>query len=231
MKLSPQTWMVLKNFSNVNPNILVQPGNVLRTISDRTPLIAKATIEEEFPLEFGVFDLKEFLNCVALVGEPDLEFNENHVMIRGGNTSIKFMYAKRTVLTAVERDPPMEGLTSTFSLKSDQIDQIRSGARALKQIHLIFYNNNGKLAVRADSVADMNKSVESNVYTYTFSDIDAHGNFQYIMTIDQLVMIPDDYTVRFYTTPKRKNFAEFTSADESVVYWLGLNKESKYESE
>lgn len=231
MKLSPQTWMVLKNFSNVNPNILVQPGNVLRTISDKTPLVAKATVEEEFPIEFGIFDLKEFLNCVALVGEPDLEFNENHVMIRGGSTSIKFMYAKRTVLTAVEKDPPMEGLKVEFALEADQIDQIRNGARALKQMHLIFYNDGGKLTVRADSVADMNKSVESNVYTHTFPDIDVTGNFQYIMTIDQLVMIPDNYTVRFYTSPKPKNFAEFVSADESIVYWLGLNKESKYESE
>ena len=44
MKLSDQTLEVLKNFSDINTNILVKPGSELSTISTMKNILAKATI-------------------------------------------------------------------------------------------------------------------------------------------------------------------------------------------
>ena len=46
MKLSNKTLEVLKNFSNINQNILIEEGNVLRTISTMKNILGRATIEE-----------------------------------------------------------------------------------------------------------------------------------------------------------------------------------------
>ena len=57
MKVSDQTLEVLKNFSEINTNILVKPGSELSTISTMKNILAKATIPESFDKQFAVYDL------------------------------------------------------------------------------------------------------------------------------------------------------------------------------
>ena len=55
MKVSSQTLSVLKNFSEINENILVKPGNTIRTISTLKNVLAQATIEENFDTKSLVY--------------------------------------------------------------------------------------------------------------------------------------------------------------------------------
>ena len=57
MNLSNDTVNVLKNFATINPNLVFQPGQKLKTISESKTILASATIVEDFPQEFGVYDL------------------------------------------------------------------------------------------------------------------------------------------------------------------------------
>ena len=62
MKLSDKTHTILKNFAGINNSILVKQGNQLRTISVAKNILAEAEIEEDFPREFAIYDLNQFLN-------------------------------------------------------------------------------------------------------------------------------------------------------------------------
>ena len=64
--LSNRTLDVLKNFSTINSNILVRPGNVINTISPIKNVMAEATVEENFDTEFGIWDLGKFLGTISL---------------------------------------------------------------------------------------------------------------------------------------------------------------------
>ena len=66
MKLSDSTLTLLKNFSNINQSILFKEGNSLRTISVMKNILAEATIDEDFPKDFGIYDLNQFLNGMSL---------------------------------------------------------------------------------------------------------------------------------------------------------------------
>ena len=57
MKLSDNTLSVLKNFSSINQSILFKEGSRLRTISVMKNIMAEATITEELPKDFGIYDL------------------------------------------------------------------------------------------------------------------------------------------------------------------------------
>jgi hypothetical protein len=46
MKISKPTIEILKNFSQINSNILIREGNLLRTISVGMNIFARATVEE-----------------------------------------------------------------------------------------------------------------------------------------------------------------------------------------
>ena len=58
MKLSEKTLSILKNFSSINQSILFKKGNKLRSISVMKNILAEATVTEDLPKDFGIYDLK-----------------------------------------------------------------------------------------------------------------------------------------------------------------------------
>ena len=59
--ISKQTLGILKNFSSINSNILISPGNVIKTISPMKNIMSKSTVKETFETEFGIWDLNKYL--------------------------------------------------------------------------------------------------------------------------------------------------------------------------
>ena len=51
MNISSDTVAILKNFSDINQNILVKPGNQLQTISTLKNILAQADVSEKFEQE------------------------------------------------------------------------------------------------------------------------------------------------------------------------------------
>ena len=75
MNLSQSTVAILKNFSEINKNILVKPGKQLQTISTLKNILAEADIDQKFEQEFAIYDLPEFLRAVELFSKSDIKFN------------------------------------------------------------------------------------------------------------------------------------------------------------
>ena len=86
MNLSEQTLSILKNISTINQNLLVKKGKVLNTMSAMINIVAKAEVEEEFPVDFAIYDLNEFLSCMSLFEKPQLTFNDEYVVISETNS-------------------------------------------------------------------------------------------------------------------------------------------------
>jgi hypothetical protein len=74
MELSDRTLSVLKNFANINSNIVFREGNELKTISVAKNILAKVTLDDDIPSTFGIYDLNEFLSVLGLVEKPALKF-------------------------------------------------------------------------------------------------------------------------------------------------------------
>ena len=55
MKLSKGTLAVLKNYSSINTNILVEPGSTISTITPAKNLLSEARVEEDFTTRFGTY--------------------------------------------------------------------------------------------------------------------------------------------------------------------------------
>ena len=89
MNLSDKTLTILKNFAGINNSILVKQGTQLRTISVAKNILAEAQIDEEFPREFGIYDLNQFLNGLSLHQDPEMDFSpESYLNIREGMSRV-----------------------------------------------------------------------------------------------------------------------------------------------
>ena len=70
MILSNETQDVLKNFSTINQNLVIKAGSNITTMSAMKNIVAKATVIEDFPKDFAIYDLNEFLAAVSLFEIP-----------------------------------------------------------------------------------------------------------------------------------------------------------------
>jgi len=89
---SKNTLTILKNFSSLNSNLLVKPGNVIKTITPSKTGMAVATVEETFDVEFGIWDLNKFLGVVSLFNNPTFTFGDKSVRIKNGGDSVVNYY-------------------------------------------------------------------------------------------------------------------------------------------
>ncbi len=85
MKLTKNSLNVLNNFMNINKNLMIREGNVIKTINEAKTVVAEATIDNEFPQNFGISDLRNFLNTLNIFNEPELEFYEDKIVIKEDN--------------------------------------------------------------------------------------------------------------------------------------------------
>ena len=120
MKLSNETVTVLKNFSTINQNLVINPGKNISTMSAMKNIVAKATVTEEFPQAFAIYDLNEFLAALSLFEKPDLDFNDDFVVMTENNTALKYWYSDPSVVTTPTKEITMPD-SSRHSLEPSQI--------------------------------------------------------------------------------------------------------------
>lgn len=223
MKLSEQTLDVLKNFSAINPNMVFKPGKTISTISEAKNIMANATIEDEIPRQFGIYDLTEFLSALALVSEPDLEFTEDSVVINDGATSIRYFYAEPANLTAPTKQVNMPKPEVKLTLTADVINKIKKAAGVLGHATLEIAGNKGKITV---SVSDL-KNETANKYSIVVDEANAcKEKFSFVMVIGNLKMMPGDYEVSISS----KLISHFRNTGSPIEYWIALEKSSTFGS-
>ena len=177
MKLSESTITILKNFSSINQSILVKEGSKLRTISVMKNILAEAEIKEEFPKNFAIYDLNQFLNGLGLHQDPDLDFeNNSHVIIREGKRRVKYFFADPEVIVS----PPEKKITLPsedvcFQLEHSQLDKL---IKAAAVYHLPDLSVVGEAGVIRLVVRDK-KNGTSNEYSIVVGETDKEFTFHF----------------------------------------------------
>ena len=135
MKLSDNTLTVLKNFGSINQGILFKKGKTLRTVSTGKNILAKATITDEIPSDFGIYDLNEFLSVVSLhKNDLELEFDDKNVVISGqkGRSKIKYRFCESNmIIVPPEKELQMPDPEISVSLSESDFKWILDSANVL----------------------------------------------------------------------------------------------------
>ena len=140
MNLSNNTVAILKNFADINKNILVKPGKQLKTISTLKNILAEADIDTKFEQEFAIYDLPEFLRAIELFNKSDIQFNgTNKLVIKDANSrqSVKYFFADKSVIVAPTKTINMPDKYVTFTLKSKCFQDLQKGIDFGASIKLI----------------------------------------------------------------------------------------------
>ena len=221
MNLSSDTVAVLKNFSDINQNILVKPGNKVQTISTMKNILAEAEISEKFDSEFAIYDLPEFLRAIDLFQKPSLNFNGgSNVQIADNNSkqSIKYFFADKSVIVAPTKNITMPDKEVTFTLKKDDFARLQKGVMTL---------NLPDVAVKGDGksitlVATDKKNKSSNDYSMVVGE--TNKTFTAYFKAENFKMVSDDYDVAI----SKQKISHFVNRNKPIQYWIALEPDSEF---
>jgi len=221
MNISSETINILKNFSNINANLVFKPGQSLSTISEAKTIMAKATVSEDFVQEFGVYDLSEFLSVMNLVDSPVLNFDDKSVLISDhtGGTKVRYYYSELDILTQPTKDITMPECEVNFNLTAENLDKIKKAAAVLGHAELMFSCEGGNITAK---VFD-EKDATANTFDITL-DTTSTEIFKYVFSISNLKMLHGDYNVSISS----KLISNWKNTNIPVEYFIALEKSSKY---
>ena len=224
MKLNATTQEILKNFSEINTNILIKPGSELNTISTMKNILAKATINENFDREFGIYDLNEFLSVVSSLDKPELTLNEKHMTIstEGSRSKVKYFYSDPSVIVSPTKDVNMPEADVTFSLSESNLVQLQKMAAILKAPDLALVGTkDGDVVLK---VCDK-KNDTSNKFDIVVGE-NATANYTFYFKVENLKMMSGDYDVAVSS----KSIAHFTNTKLPIQYWIALEPDSVFDA-
>ena len=221
MKLSEKTLTLLKNFSNINQSILFKQGSSLRTISVMKNILAEATIDEDMPTDFGIYDLSQFLNGLALHNRPELDFqNEGFVYIKEGSMRSKYFFADpKVIVTPPEKEITLPSEDVSFTLSTDQLDKLLKAAGIYQLPDLTVVGRNGVVKIQ---VRDR-KNDTSNDFAITVGETD--DAFEFNFKVENIKILPGTYDV----VVSKKLLSRFTSQNYNLKYYIALEPDSTFE--
>jgi len=221
INLSKETLSILKNFASLNSNILVKPGNVLRTITPSKNGMAQAKVSEFFDTEFGIWDLNKFLGVISLFNNPNFEFHDKYVIISGGGSQkVKYYYSEPKLLTTPTKNVNMPDSVVSATLSGADFTQIQKASAVMQLPDLSFVNKNGSIVA---VVTDL-KDPTSNNYEVEVGDYDGNANFKFNFQIQNIKLLAGDYDINF----AKNTVAEFSNVNTDLVYWFAMESGSTY---
>ena len=220
MKLSDNTLSLLKNFSTINQSILFKRGNKLRTISVMKNILAEATITEELPKDFGIYDLNQFLNGFGLHHQPELDFeNDVNVVINEGKMRSKYFFADpQVIITPPDKEITLPTEDVSFELSTQQLDKLLKAAAVYQLPDLSVKGGDGvvKLVVRDK------KNDTSNSFSVIVGETDKQFTFNF--KIENIKILPGTYEV----VVSQKLLSKFTNKDRDLRYYIALEPDSTF---
>ena len=220
MKLSNATINVLKNFSTINQNLVIKEGSDISTMSAMKNIIAKATVEEKFEKEFAIYDLNEFLSALSLFTNPNLDFNDDFVVMseEGSNSkSLKYWYSDPSVVTSPSKEVTMPSSEIEFNLSSDTLSEVTKAAAVIGVPDMVL--ESGELRV-----TDKKNDTANSYSTQVVQSNDEAEKYKFWFKVENLKLLQGSYDVQV----SAKKISYFKNSNFDIEYFIALEPESTY---
>jgi len=221
MKLSDSTLTILKNFAGINNSILVKEGKRLRTISVAKNILAEAEIKENFPKDFAIYDLNQFLNGLSLHQDPDLDFNQDsYLSIKEGKRRVKYFFADpNVIISPPEKDITLPSEDISFQLDSASLEKLVKAAQVYQLPDLSAIGEAGVIKL----VVHDKKNDTSNQYAIVVGETEKEFSFNF--KVENIKIIPGAYDV----VVSSKLLSKFTNTKYNLTNYIALEPDSNFE--
>ncbi|MEC9064752.1 MAG: DNA polymerase [Pseudomonadota bacterium] len=183
-------------------------------------ILAEATIEEDLPTDFGIYDLNQFLNGLGLHQNPDLDFeNEGHVVIREGRSRTKYFFADPNVIvTPPDKEITLPSEDVSFELSTSHLDKLLKAAAIYQLTDLAVVGGDGVVKI----VVRDKKNDTSNDFSIVVGETESTFSFNF--KVENIKILPGTYDV----VVSQKLLSRFTCRDYDLTYYIALEPDSTF---
>ena len=217
MKLSDNTITVLKNFGAINSGIFLKKGKVVKTVSVGKNILAQATISDDIPSDFGIYDVNEFLSVVSLHKDDlELDFDSKNVVISGlkGRSKIKYRSCDASmIVTPPEKTLQMPTPEISFELSEEDFRWIMNAANVLSSPQICVESDGESVTINTLDTANDSAHTESLTL-----DVNGTGStYKMIFKTENISkVLPGPYEVKISS----QGISHFKNKKVSIEYWV-----------
>lgn len=217
MKFDAKTIQILKNFSTINPSIVVKPGKVLATISQTKTILARAKIDQELTATFGIYDLNRFLSTLSLFENPSIEIGETEMIIKSGSRKATYRFTPaELIMSPPERELKFPDAEVDFDLLGNDLQECIKALNVLGLPEVAVIGNGSNIMLQAiDS-----KNPSCDIYSTTVGE--TTDTFKMIFRAENLKMIPGNYKVMISS----KGLSKFYN--DEIEYYISVESNSEF---
>ena len=216
MKISKNTFNILKNYSTINPSVLVKAGNVISTMSPQKTILSYCALEETFPVDFAIYDLGRFLQISSLFEDPEFDFQSDRLTISGDKHEVTYRYAEPDMIITPPNkklELPVEDQVVTNVTWAD-FQKMMRGASILQKPEVRIVVSGDTIKMEAIDTKDMS----GDNYSIELEQVSAASEGEFIFKIENLKLIEGDYAVKL----SPKGMAEFVNQTTDINYFIAL---------
>ncbi len=217
MNLSEHTIAVLKNFAQINQNLVIKKGKTLMTMSSMKNIVAKANIEEDFPKEVAIYDLNEFLASLSLFKSPTLDFQDQYLTMTEGSNKIKYFYSDPSVVQSPSKMLTMPNPEVKFTINSSDLSKMKRAAGVINAPDMVLEKNGSGTFLTAKNA----KNDTANTYS-TDIVVEGDGTYKFYFKVENLKIMDGDYNVQISS----QNISHFSG--KNIEYFIALEPDSTY---
>lgn len=220
MELTEYTLSVLKNFSTINPGIILKKGKLQRTMAPDKSILAEAEIENDFPYNFGIYDLNQFLGNVSIFPNVALENTDQSevddaslAVLSDAEMNVAYHSCAHNLIIAPPADSlEIDNVDAQFELPNRIFQKAMKVANMNSLSNIAFVGKGGKVSVKAYDRQDPTST--SGLVAVG----ECNNDFEAIFKTENLKLMPDDYVVEV----NLQGFAKFTSKNHNLKYFVAL---------
>jgi hypothetical protein len=210
---------VIRNFGTINQNLAVEPGNVVRTLSETNNIMAKAVFDFEFPKEFRIYDVSEFVACFESE-DFEVSYHDNFMKISDDMGDSTYYYSGDNLVSSPpNKDLNMPEPDIKFVLTSKILSRLRKRA-AIHGHKKIYFKQGDEAGSVVLSIDDMTNDTANSCTVKVEGEFINPDIPLLSINIDNLKLLAGDYNVEVSS----KLISKFEHTEKDLTYWIALNK-------
>lgn len=212
MKISQETINILKNFSQINTNLLFRTGNTVSTINAPKSIFAKATVKETFPKEVAIYDLNSLLQLLTFSEDQEVEFGERSLTITNDIGKFEYFYCDASLIIAAPTKDIEVDEVFTFSLTAKDVQTITKTVGVLAAPTISIIAKDGKVTMK---IGDR-KNDSANSFNKVIGE--SESTFECNISSENFKLMQDAYECVL----SRKLFCQFKNASGTMTYLVAM---------
>jgi len=214
MQLSEEFVTLMKNFSAINPSIVLRKGNTQRIMAANKTILAEAEFADDIPNDFGIYDLNQFLGNVTTMNNPSLTFNTKQVVIKDDVLRLEYMACSPSLIESPpDKNLIMKNVDAKFSITNTTLQKLMKLISMNGFPNLSIVGKDGKIV----AIANDRKDDTSNKLSTELSDYKGN-DFEVAFKVENFKLIPDDYEIEIMVN----GFGKFISKNHKLKYYVGM---------